>query len=188
MTIQGFLWLLGKINLAEHVERNPLIKMEFLSKTEKQLANRMIDQAESAQNMLNQETDDVFYVSIIPLRSIELELADVENTMWRIPSVNHGPPVSILMWQQWSSLTPVDLVGCRQRAIDGTFISKLHTLATTWTMKRLSASGTAKYKCESGVDVRIKLHLPTDYSRHENHKAMIWNYHKLYFCCRCVAS
>lgn len=96
----------------------------------------MIDYVESFQNMLqNQETDDVFYVPIIPLHSIELELADVDNTMWRIPSVNHGPPVSILMWQQWSSLIPEDLVGCRQRAIDGTFISKLQILATTWTIR-----------------------------------------------------
>lgn len=108
--------------------------------------------------------------------------------MWKIPSVNHGPSVSILMWQQWSSLTSEDLARCRQRAIDDTFISKLPLLATTWTMKKFSASGTAKYKCESGVDVRIKLHLPTENSRHENDKAMLWNYHCLYFHYRCAAS
>lgn len=61
----------------------------------------MIDFAESSQNMLqNQEFDDVFYVPIIPLCSMKLELAYVDNNMWRIPSINHGPPVSILMWQQ----------------------------------------------------------------------------------------
>lgn len=109
----------------------------------------------------------------------------MDNTMWRIPSVNHPPPVSIDIWAQWSGLSLADLEGCRQRAIDGTFLSKIHAMGLPWMMSYFSMPCLGKYKCEEPFDIRVKLYgLPIDDSQHENHKAMLWNYHRLCFRCR----
>lgn len=104
------------------VSSNPLIKMAFFSDEEREEANQIIQNAEASQNPPpHQDALGDFYVPIFPSRYVELELAAVDNTMWRIPSVNHPPPICIDMWAQWSGLSSADLEGCRQRAMDGTF-------------------------------------------------------------------
>lgn len=109
---------------------------------------------------------------------VELELSTIDNTMWRILNVNHAPPISIEMWAEWSWLPSVDLDECRQHAIDSIFLSKLHVMGTTWAMLLFNTPCSGKYRCKEPNDVRVKIHgLPMDCSRHENHKAMLWNYH-----------
>lgn len=80
-------------NIASSVNQNPLIKMEFLSAVEKARVKSIIDAAQHAQlQALNPLSEEDFFVPIIPPRCIELEVAAVDNTMWRIPSITHSPP------------------------------------------------------------------------------------------------
>lgn len=158
-----------------HIDSNPLIKLSFLSDEEREEMNQIIQDAEYLQNpVVHLTLVDNFYVPILPFKCIELELASINNTMWQIPSVKHPPPISIGVWALWSGLTATDLEGCRQCAIDGTFLSKLHVMGTTWSMTWFSMPCSSKYKCQKPSNVQIKIHgLPTDDSKHENRTAML---------------
>lgn len=104
--------------------------MEFLSDTEKSRVQSVIEAAQhSKQQAQNPLSAEEFFIPIIPPRCIELEVAAEDNTMWRILSINHPPPISIAMWIQWSGITTADLVIYRRHAIKGTFFSKIHILS-----------------------------------------------------------
>lgn len=134
------------LDIASIVHQNPLIKMEFLSETEKARVQTIIDAAQHAQHqVLNPLSEEDLFVSIIPLRCMELEVATVDNMMWHIPSINNPPPISIIMWAQWTGFSTEDLKICRQHAIDGTFFSKIHILSEKWAMSMFATPSSGKY-------------------------------------------
>lgn len=167
-----------------------MIKLSFLLDEEREMLNQIILNAKRPRNPPTHFNFlENFYVPILPFECVELEIASIDNTMWRIPSINHPPPIPIDMWALWSGLTFFDLEGCQQCAIDGVYLSKLHVIGTTWAMSSFSTPCSGKYKCGEPSDVQVKIHgLPTYCSRHENHKYMLCNYHCTYFRCQFLAS
>lgn len=98
----------------------------------------------------------------MPNHYMELEVFALDNTMWRIPCINHPPLLTIPIWHQWASLTPKNLVKYWENAIGGMFISKVHIMSTIFPMKAFATPRSGKYKCMTATNVCIKVHLPTD--------------------------
>lgn len=85
-------------DIASSISQNPFIKMEFLSDSDKFRIKSIIDNAQVSQQLAQStESNKEFFVPIIPNRCLKLEVSVLDNTMWRIPCINHPPPIAITL-------------------------------------------------------------------------------------------
>lgn len=149
----------------------------------------IIEGAQLAQQQAQRsESGGDFFVPILPPHCIEIEVAALDNIMWRILCINHPPPLAIPIQFQWAGLAMFDLVKCQQNAIGGIFLSKVDVMNFNQSMSYFATPRLGKYNYMAPLEVRIKVQLPTDHNQLEQHRSGLFNWHQLYFRCQCSLS
>ncbi|CAM6082377.1 unnamed protein product [Calypogeia fissa] len=77
-----------------------------------------------------------------------------DGCMWKIKNINNLAPISIDMWQAWGTISDVEVLQCRERALHTIPLSdKAPVFVSHWPM---TVFGTPKYKCPIAAGAKVK--------------------------------
>ncbi|CAM6104201.1 unnamed protein product [Calypogeia fissa] len=89
------------------------------------------------------------------------------------------------MWKNWGTISDVDVVQCKARALLGDAPAKRTLGETTWPMNIFSRG---KYKCAQPTLVRNRMDLKTGEDRESKHNSKFWNWQRPFFKCDCMSA
>ncbi|CAM6103462.1 unnamed protein product [Calypogeia fissa] len=173
-------------DLSCSIRNNPLLDLTWLTKDELIEMNVAIYVVDCSP-ILTDGTEEVItgepYVPVLPPRHIEWECSKEDGCMWKIKNINNLAPISIAMWQPWGTVSDVEVLQCRDRALNAvTIADKPHVFVSLLPM---SAFGPPKYKCQVAAGAKVKGQLDTKNSRLKDHKSKMWNWQHPFFRCSC---
>ncbi|CAM6124014.1 unnamed protein product [Calypogeia fissa] len=177
-----------RVDLHCSIKENPLLDLDYLTEDELIEMNLSISYVDSLPlptqhcEIESAGTEEPF-VPLLPPRFLEWESSKEDGCMWQIKNINNLAPISLDMWQGWATISPNEVLQCRERALQEiSLCDKAPVFINEWPMM---VFGTPKYKCQVAVGAKIKGKLDCKNSRIKEHKSKPWNYHRPFFRCSC---